>query len=382
LAVEIKIFWFLILLAKMRSMGARIVFLLALSICMMAQGPPSSVSTEANPKSSQADNKEQTTAPPAAPAGNAQGPTPAQSKKHGHTAPAEHTRSSPVTNAAPNVAATPSPDRGNSTLGSITRQPLERWIQAYVAITAVLALIALGALGVMRRQLRELREGRRQTDALIKRAIEQSSAMRESAEQTDRLIEQAIEQANTAAEQARAANMAACAAKTSSENFAQVANSSVQNIHLVQEAMHLEQRAWVFVTETRASELQVGKPLSITIGFKNTGRTPARNVQIAAHLEPLPKGQIPDPKLDKTQSRGVIPPNGTLFVTMSSGRKHAEGVTEQGLEAITSGELVIWVYGTVTYDDIFETRQATMFCYMLHPDGKTFAAAEVYNDAT
>ena len=56
---------------------------------------------------------------------------------------------------------------------------------------------------------------------------------------------------------------------------------SQRSIQQAQEAMHLEQRAWVFVTETRASKLQVGQPLNITIGFKNTGRTPARNVQIA-----------------------------------------------------------------------------------------------------
>lgn len=354
----------------MRSMGMRLAFVLAMSLSMMSQVAPPSAPN-------QTDNKEQPTATEA----GAQTQHASQSKKHSHTAPAEHNHTTSAT-PTPSTISNTSTDESESTLGSIKKQPLERWIQVYIALTGVLALIALGALGVMRRQLREMREARRQTDALIKRAIEQSSALKDSAEQTDRLIEQAIEQANHAAEQAKAANMAACAAKTSTESFIQVANVSVQNIQLAQQAMHLEQRAWVFVTETRASELQVGQPLSITIGFKNTGRTPARNVQIAAHLEPLPKGQVPDPQLDKTQSRGVIPPNGTIFVVISTGRKHAEGVTEQGLKAITSGELVIWVYGTITYDDIFETRQATMFCYMLHPDGKTFVAAEVYNDAT
>ncbi len=371
-------------------MRPRLAFIFVLGIIVMSQRISScaeiqaSTSTQdpASAKINPVDKKE----PGSAAAGQNQPAS--QTKKHAHTGPAEHNHTSPANPApsTPNAEANVSPDKdkdqNDSALSSITRQPLERWIQIYIAITGVLALIGLGGLGVMRRQLREMREGRRQTDALIKRAIEQSSAIKDAAEQTDRLIEQAIEQANTAAEQAKAASMAACAAKTSAENFAQVAGSSVQSVHLAQEAMRLEQRAWVFVTETRASELQVSRPLSITIGFKNTGRTPARNVQIAAHLDPLPKGQVPEPRLDKTQNRGVIPPNGTLFVTISTGRKHAEGVTEQGLEAITSGELIVWVYGTVTYDDIFETRQATMFCYMLHPDGKTFAAADVYNDAT
>jgi uncharacterized repeat protein (TIGR01451 family) len=362
-------------------MSLRIAAVLALSISLMAQAPASYAAAQinANAGGSQADNKGQSSAPvPVTPAG-APGQGESQIRKRSHLTPAVNHPASTATPSAPN---TPTPAEASSGFSSITRQPVERWIQIYVGLTAVMALIAMVALGVMRRQLSEMKEARRQTDALIKRAIEQSSATREAGEQTDRLIEQAIEQANHAAEQARAANMAACAAKTSSEHFADVAGSSVQSIQLAQQAMHMEQRAWVFVTETRASELQLGQPLSITVVFKNTGRTPAKNVQISTHLEPLPKGQAPEPKLEKMQNRGVIPPNGTVFVTISTGRKHAEGVTEQGLKAITSGELVIWVYGTITYDDIFETRQATMFCYMLHPDGRTFAAAEVYNDAT
>jgi len=362
-------------------MKLRIAAVFALSISVMAQAPASNGTPPVSPgnSASQAGNGGQSTPPASASSAATPSQPESQTRKRSHPTPASNHVPAAGT---PNAAASPTPTNTQSGLSSITRQPVERWIQIYVGLTAVLALVALGALGVMRRQLREMKEARRQTDALIKRAIEQSSAMREAAEQTDRLIEQAIEQANHAAEQAKAANMAACAAKTSSENFAEVAHSSVQNIQLAQQAMHLEQRAWLFVTETRASELQVGQPLSITVVFKNTGRTPAKNVQISTHLEPLPKGQAPEPKLEKMQNRGAIPPNGTAFVTISTGRKHAEGVTEQGLKAITSGELVIWVYGTITYEDIFETRQATMFCYMLHPDGRTFAAAEVYNDAT
>lgn len=342
---------------------------LALCLTVVGQGS-SSVPTPATPA-------RQGQATPAGQEGSKdQGISPAvssQQKKHARVNPAiERSNPQPPTTA----------EEKSSPAGEVTPHLLDRWFQAYVLIIGLMMLIGLSGLGVVRRQLREMKEARKQTDSLLKRAIEQSSALSDAAEQTDRLIEQAIQQANTAAEQAKAANMAACAAKTSSENFAQVAQSSVQSIHLAQEAMRLERRAWLFVTETRVGELQAGKPLSIIIGFKNTGRTPARNVQIATCIDALPKGQVPEPNLEKTQSRGIIPPNGTLFVTIGAGRKNAEGVTESGLQAILAGELVVWVYGTVTYEDIFETRQATMFCYMLQPDGKTFGAADMYNDAT
>jgi hypothetical protein len=71
-----------------------------------------------------------------------------------------------------------------------------------------------------------------------------------------------------------------------------------------------------------------------------------------------------------------------VFVSIGNGRSSGEGLTQQELQAISSGDLVVWVYGTLTYDDVFEVRQATMFCYRLQPDGRTFAVAEIYNEAT
>src|SRR5215813_9288090 len=299
--------------------------------------------------------------------------SPAQQKKHAKPAPVELNHTAP---------ANPPAEEKTAPATQTSKPPLDRWFLVYVIFTAALGLMGLSGLGLVYRQLREMTEARKQTDSLIKRAIEQSSALTDSAEQTDRLIQQAIQQSNTAAEQARTANMAACAAKTSAESFGQIAGTSAQSLQFAQETMRLEQRAWVFVTETRVSDLHAGKPLGIVVGFKNTGRTPAKNVQIANCIEVLPKGQVPEPNLEKTQSRGIIPPNGTLFVTIGAGRKNAEGVTDRGLRGIMSGELVVWVYGTTTYEDVFENRQATMFCYMLQPDGKTFGAADMYNDAT
>jgi hypothetical protein len=205
--------------------------------------------------------------------------------------------------------------------------------------------------------------------------------MRDAAEQTDRMIQQLVEQVRIATEQVKSATMAAWAARNDDED-AKGDSSSVHNGHIAEEAMRLQQRAWVFVTEIRASELQAGRPLDITLGFKNTGRTPARNVQIATQVDSLPKGRELEPRLEKAYSRGIIPPEGTVFANIGNGNGHSQGLTQEDLQAIKSGDLVVWAYGTLTYDDVFEVRQATMFCYRLQPDGHTFAVAEVYNDAT
>jgi hypothetical protein len=294
------------------------------------------------------------------------------SKKHNHNSLPEH-----------NAAAEPTPRAEEKSLPSqLAGRPLDYWLRMYLLVTGAVALVGLGALVLMWRQLREMKAAREHSDRLGRRANEQLGAMRDAAEQTDQLLQQLAEQARIAAEHARSANMAACAAKSSSESFAHIAQSSIHNVQVAEEAMRLQQRAWVFVTDIRAGDLLPGKPVSISMGFKNTGKTPARNVQIATQVDPLPRGHAPEPRLDKAYNRGIIPPEGSVFVNIGNGRSHTQPLTQEELQAIASGDLVVWVYGTLTYDDVFEVRQATMFCYRLQPDGRTFAVAEIYNEAT
>lgn len=300
---------------------------------------------------------------------NAVAGNPGSSKKRSHTPVQEHVHTTPV--AAPAVQEKPFPIQ-------LAGQPLDRWIRIYMIATGAAAVLGLMVITLMWRQLKQLRIAREQSDRIARRANEQIGAMRDAADQTDRMIQQLVEQVRIAAEQVKSATMAAWAARNNEED----SGSSVHNGHIAEEAMRLQQRAWVFVTEIRASELQAGRPLDITLGFKNTGRTPARNVQIATQVDSLPKGRDPEPRLEKAYSRGIIPPEGTVFANIGNSNGHSQGLTQEDLQAIKSGDLVVWAYGTLTYDDVFEVRQATMFCYRLQPDRHTFAVAEVYNDAT
>jgi hypothetical protein len=372
------------LLATMRSgMGVRFALMLALAFGVWGQSPSANTdSTQAAPARNeavaQAPAGQNAAQDPAGPNKDAvPAPSPAQNhaetKKHAHTPVAEQHNHTTAEMLVAEVKDLPI---------QIGGQPLEHWIRMYLIVTGGFVFVGVIALGMMWRQLREMRLAREQGDKLGRRANEQLGALREAAERTDELIQQMTEQARIAGEQTKAATMAACAAKTSSETFAQIASSSVHHVQFAEEAMRLQQRAWVFVTDLRAGELQAGKPVSMTLGFKNTGRTPARNVQIASQIDALPKGHAPQPKLDKGYSRGIIPPEGTVFVSIGNGRSSGEGLTQQELQAISSGDLVVWVYGTLTYDDVFEVRQATIFCYRLQPDGRTFAVAEIYNEAT
>lgn len=373
-------------------MAVRLAFIVLLGVGLWAQENPSGVKTptptgvstpaagSANVPTT-ANVSDQTTSPTNSepvkkiivPAEPEDEPTfaPSSSRKRNHNPVPEH-----------NPAAAPaiSPSEPKSFPSQIAGQPLERWIRIYLIATGAMVVVGLVGLFLVWRQLRQMRATREQVERLNRRAGEHLQVMFNATEQINQMFQQLIAKASANSEQTKSASMAADAPKSNSENGA--AATSVQNVQAVEEAMRLQQRAWVFVTDIRAGELQPGKPLNITLGFKNTGRTPARNVQIATQVASLPNGQMPEPRLDKTYSRGVIPPEGTVFVNVGNGNGRSEGLTQQDLQAITSGDLVVWAYGTLTYDDVFEVRQATMFCYRLQPDGHTFAVAEVYNDAT
>lgn len=299
-------------------------------------------------------------------------PASATSKKHNHNPVPEHNRA-----AAPAIAQ-PEP---KSFPAQIAGQPLER-MRIYWIIAGAVVVVVLSALILMWRQLRQIRATREQVERLNRRAGEQLDFMRNAVEQTNQLLQQLIAKAGTNGEPAKSASAAADAPKSNPENGARSAGPSVRSAQAAEEAMRLQQRAWVFVTELRAGDLQPGKPLNITLGFKNTGRTPARNVQISTQVDSLARGETLEPRLGKAYSRGIIPPEGIVFANVGNGHGPGEGLTQQELQAIKSGDTVVWAYGTLTYDDVFEVRQATMFCYRLQPDGHTFAVAEVYNDAT
>jgi hypothetical protein len=298
-------------------------------------------------------------------------PASTSAKKHNHNSVPEHSHA-----AAPAIQQS----EPKSFPSQIAGQPLER-MRIFWIIAGTAVVVALSALILMWRQLRQIKATREQVERLNRRAGEQLDFMRSAVEQTNQTLQQLIAKASTNGEPAKSASVAADAPKSNSENGARAAGASVHT-QAAEEAMRLQQRAWVFVTDIRAGEMQPGKLLNITLGFKNTGRTPARNVQIATQVDSLPKGETLEPRLGKAYSRGIIPPEGIVFANVGNGNGHGVGLTQQELQAIKSGDTVVWAYGTLTYDDVFEVRQATMFCYRLQPDGQTFAVAEVYNDAT
>lgn len=145
-------------------------------------------------------------------------------------------------------------------------------------------------------------------------------------------------------------------------------------------ASHLDQRAWVNVGRTiRPSEIKAGVSQVESIGmeFINSGKTQALDVNtvIAAQtlltnipFSPLYKGEARD---SRTNLRPGVPfsvkvPNVTL--------------RQEQIDAIRNGTLIFYVYGEISYEDIFANHHCTKFCLSFSPDLKGTGFCGVYNE--
>jgi len=61
--------------------------------------------------------------------------------------------------------------------------------------------------------------------------------------------------------------------------------------------------------------------------------------------------------------------------------KGSEGLTHPEIDAIKSGSLLVVMYGTLKYDDVFGTPRVTDYCVVYTPDTNGFSSCNKYNRA-
>lgn len=150
------------------------------------------------------------------------------------------------------------------------------------------------------------------------------------------------------------------------------------------------ERAWVGLEETGDVDMKklIGDGIDIQLVFRNGGRTPAHDARICAHVGKRPDAWQPveEDYTPVEQCRGlasigqlVILPGGDVWVV----GQH-RGTPEEA-ERIISGLLGIYLWGTVTYKDVFNRPHRTKFCRYWQGLGslgnKTFSFCETGNEA-
>jgi hypothetical protein len=170
------------------------------------------------------------------------------------------------------------------------------------------------------------------------------------------------------------------------------ANAAEDSVTLARQNAQLEQRAWI-TTAGITGTPELNKVLRIKIEVANTGKTFAKNLKITPSADPQERGKVPDFAAVVKQSAqagtatkyGVesnvlFPPNGKTSVTLTA----SSGELGQAeIDALRSGEQRIFVYGKMTYDDIFKQHHWTTFCSVLiatDDGGWDYMTYETYND--
>jgi len=147
--------------------------------------------------------------------------------------------------------------------------------------------------------------------------------------------------------------------------------------------MQIDQRAWLGVTEVAvAPQLREGVMFNPTAYAANSGKTPALNVTQIAGWKKVPAGEQIDCAYEVSTSKpineGVIQPNAKRELSPA----FSGALSKEVADELTSGRFRFYMFGKITYDDIFRSRHETTFCMRLDTAGNAaFSPFGPYNDA-
>jgi len=156
------------------------------------------------------------------------------------------------------------------------------------------------------------------------------------------------------------------------------------NIKATQDQFRRDQRAWIGIANPiidRGVLLKEGEYSRFEIIVTNSGKTPAKNIESWITDKELPVGKklvFKKPiSIIGIQSKTVLLPNAKIRFAINTDRR----ITKEDIERIKSGKSFLYVYGKITYQDVFGKEHYTTFCEVLEPDLIDMADCGQYNDA-
>jgi len=163
--------------------------------------------------------------------------------------------------------------------------------------------------------------------------------------------------ASAMTDSAQSASGTAIAAKES-------ADAAKKTVETMQRFERINQRAWLSIKDISYVERPFagGHRLQVDVGVTNTGRTPAKNANLGLNVEAVEKNREPAFNFpDPTGSSAVIFPNGDY------GNSGLFNLSRDNWQHVLNGELRVWAYGKVIYNDIFGLHHWIRYCYVFDP---------------
>lgn len=149
-------------------------------------------------------------------------------------------------------------------------------------------------------------------------------------------------------------------------------------------AAHLEQRAWIAAMSVVMDKIEAGKPVNGYVLWLNSGKTFAKEVKPTCHYFFSPQVINSGKELDAIPaapvgqgSVGVITP-GEPYKTSLIGRQPISAIQKDSIE---SQSWYTYIWGDVTYTDIFGKNHETTFCDVRQGISGDFVQCSFHNDA-
>jgi len=231
------------------------------------------------------------------------------------------------------------------------------WDKAAVLSNYLLVVIGIGGISAalytfraIRDQVIEMRSTGKQTDSLIRENIAQSQSMAESVKETARF--------------ASAMEGVAKSLEITAKASQQAAVASLQSIDSLRQQM----RARLIVIVGGGVPQDRGKNVKFDASptILNTGFTPARNVRTRTKsaILPIPLPADFDQSIESGEDEG-----GNFIGAHQNAQTHTfveDFVPDEQVEDIKTGKGPgMYVWGFITYEDVFGENHTTKFCHRL-----------------
>jgi hypothetical protein len=176
--------------------------------------------------------------------------------------------------------------------------------------------------------------------------------------------------------------------KLADDNRASSEAESEKAIRATQDAMRLDQRAWVAAASISGVP-ELDKPFIIRVTAKNTGKTFAKQFKMAVVVSRVvTPNKIPNfgAELENAdhQSVSLLPPNGeytsTNPITGDPSAPFPKNPTQDDLDRMKAGGIQFFVFGRMEYSDIFHKAHWSTFCFDLTQQAAWELCSE-HNDA-
>jgi hypothetical protein len=135
---------------------------------------------------------------------------------------------------------------------------------------------------------------------------------------------------------------------------------------------HLEQRAWVFCEGVKCRHpIATGGQVNIDLTYTNSGKTPANKVRINCDIVIEAKNYAVESYVRTGKTTFPTEVDIERFIAPNTTRNAPHDFTlpftDEVVAQIRSGAFVVYVFGDITYDDVFGERHQTLYAYTVDP---------------